>query len=88
MLMASGKHCFVIMPFSETGAKRAKHTTEYWTNFFSVIKPAVENLGYKCKRTQPGRHNLETISLVAKSSKKTYGTLYKKLNQTVQTALY
>jgi nucleoside 2-deoxyribosyltransferase len=56
MLMASGKHCFVIMPFSTTG-DRQQHTTEYWTNFFSkVIKPAVENLGYMCKRSsaQPG----------------------------------
>jgi hypothetical protein len=56
MLMASGKHCFVIMPFSTTGDKH-KHTTEYWDNFFSnFIKPAVEKLGYTCKRSsaQPG----------------------------------
>jgi hypothetical protein len=52
--MASGKHCFVIMPFSKTGAK---HTSEYWDKFFSnFIKPVVEKFGYKCKRSnaQPG----------------------------------
>jgi hypothetical protein len=55
--MASRKYCFVIMPFSETGAKRAKHTTAYWDNFFfGFIKPAAERLGYTCKRSsaQPG----------------------------------
>jgi len=54
MLMASGKDCFVIMPFSRTGDK---HTSEYWTSFFfDFIKPAVEKLGYTCKRStaQPG----------------------------------
>ena len=54
--MASRKHCFVIMPFSTTGDKQ-QHTTEYWNDFFSnVIKPAVENLGYTCKRSsaEPG----------------------------------
>jgi hypothetical protein len=54
MLMASGKHCFVIMPFSKTVDK---HTAEYWDSFFSnFIQPAVENLGYTCKRSsaKPG----------------------------------
>jgi hypothetical protein len=54
MSMASGKHCFVIMPFSKTKGKR---TAKYWDDFFSnFIKPAVENLGYTCKRSnaKPG----------------------------------
>lgn len=54
MSMASGKHCFVIMPFSTTGDK---HTIEYWNDFFSdFIKSSVENLGYTCTRcsAQPG----------------------------------
>ncbi len=52
--MASGKYCFVIMPFLKT---KGKHTDKYWDAFFSdFIKPAVENLGYTCKRSsaQPG----------------------------------
>ena len=67
--MASGKHCFVIMPFSTTGDK---HTTEYWDIFFSnFIKPAVENLGYTCKRSnaQPGNIIKAIVNeLVTKSS--------------------
>jgi hypothetical protein len=54
MSMASGKHCFVIMPFSKTVGK---HTAKYSDNFFfNFIKPALENLGYTCKRSsaQPG----------------------------------
>jgi hypothetical protein len=54
MLMAYGKRCFVIMPFSRT---RPKHTAEYWDDFFyDFIKPAVEKLGYTCKRStaKPG----------------------------------
>jgi hypothetical protein len=52
--MASSKHCFVIMPFSKT---KGKHTAKYWDDFFfNFIKPAVEKLGYTCKRSsaQPG----------------------------------
>ncbi len=52
--MASGKHCFVIMPFSKTKGKR---TAKYWNDFYSnFIKPAVENLGYTCERSsaKPG----------------------------------
>ena len=56
MLMASGKHCFVIMPYSTTGDK---HTTKYWDRFFSnFIKPAVENLGYTCKRSSADPGNI------------------------------
>jgi hypothetical protein len=45
----ASKHCFVIMPFSGT---TKKHTTEYWTRFFTeFIKPSVEHLGYVCERS-------------------------------------
>jgi hypothetical protein len=56
MSMTSGKHCFVIMPFSTRGDK---HTTEYWADFFSnFIKPAVENLGYACSRSSANPGNI------------------------------
>jgi hypothetical protein len=46
MSMASGKHCFIIMPFSKT---KGKHTAKYWDDFFfNFIKPAVENLEHTC----------------------------------------
>ena len=56
MLTASGKHCFVIMPFSTTADN---HTTEYWTKFFfDFIKPAVEKHGYTCDRSSADPGNI------------------------------
>ena len=52
--MGSEKHCFVIMPFSQTSDV---HTGNYWdTFFFSFIKPNIEKVGYTCKRSsaEPG----------------------------------
>lgn len=53
--MTSGKHCFVIMPFSTKGTRPDR----YWDNFFSdFIKPSVEKLGYTCTRSSADPGNI------------------------------
>lgn len=53
---ATAKTCFVIMPFSET--KRPKFSAQQWTDLFDcVIRPAVEEAGYVCTRSQPRSGN-------------------------------
>jgi CheY-like chemotaxis protein len=50
------KHCFVIMPFSQT---TEKHTEKYWTDFFDkFIKPSLEKFGYSCRRSQAQPSNI------------------------------
>lgn len=49
------KNCFVIMPFSQT---TDKHTENYWTNFFLVIKREIEEFGYSCSRSEVGPYNI------------------------------
>src|SRR5215472_18313332 len=56
LIAVAGKHCFVIMPFSTIGTK---HTAKYWDKLFSnFIKPAVDNLGYTCKRSTADPGNI------------------------------
>lgn len=49
------KSCFVIMPFTQT---TDKHTENYWTSFFDVIKREIEALGYSCSRSETGPYNI------------------------------
>jgi 2-phosphoglycerate kinase len=43
--------CFVIMPFSQSGASGELHTKEYWDHFFVSLQSMIEALGYVCKRS-------------------------------------
>lgn len=49
------RKCFVIMPFSETSEK---HTEQYWTNFFEVVKREIECFNYDCFRSEIGPYNI------------------------------
>lgn len=49
------KSCFVIMPFAQT---TDKHTENYWTSFFDVIKREIEAFGYSCSRSETGPYNI------------------------------
>jgi len=49
------KTCFVIMPFSAT---TEKHTSEYWNEFFGVIKTEMESNDYTCSRSEVGPYSI------------------------------
>lgn len=49
------RKCFVIMPFSKTSEK---HTEQYWTNFFNVVKREIEYFDYDCFRSETGPYNI------------------------------
>lgn len=54
--MSKTKHCFVIMPFSQT---TDEHGEEYWTAHFErFLKPTIEEVGLEARRSEPLRGDL------------------------------